>query len=179
MKYVKCGIAARQLGVHVNTLRNWANEGKVKTIRTPGNHRLYAVESLIKEHDAETICYCRVSSPKQRDDLERQAAYMREKYPNAVIVCDIGSGLNFKRKGLRSILERLLCGDVIEIVVAHRDRLARPGFDFIQFITKRNGGKIVVLDGDSHSPEEELTKDPLTILHVFSCRIRRLRKYKV
>ena len=104
---------------------------------------------------------------------------MREKYPSAVIVCDIGSGLNFKRKGLRSILERLLCGDVIEIVVAHRDRLARFGFDFIQLITERNGGKIMVLDGTSHSPEEELTKDLLTILHVFSCRMRRLRKYKV
>lgn len=179
MKYVKCGIAARQLGVHVNTLRNWANEGKVKTIRTPGNHRLYAVESLVKEHDAETICYCRVSSQKQRDDLERQAAYMREKYPSAVVVCDIGSGLNFKRKGLRSILERLLCGDVLEIVVANRDRLARFGFDLIQFIAERNGGKIVVLDGTSHSPEEELTKDLLTILHVFSCRMHGLRKYKV
>ena len=104
---------------------------------------------------------------------------MREKYSDAIIVCDIGSRFSLKKKGLHSILERLLCGDIIEIVVAHRDRFARFGFDFIQLITERNGEKIMVLDGTSHSPEEEFTKDLLTILRVFSCRMRRLRKYKV
>jgi hypothetical protein len=103
---------------------------------------------------------------------------MRGKYPNAEIVKDIGSGINFKRKGLLSLLERSMSGAVITLVVAYRDRLARFGSGIIEFILNRNGGKIVVLNEVSLSPEEELTRDLLTILHVFSCRLHGLRKYK-
>jgi hypothetical protein len=103
---------------------------------------------------------------------------MRSKYPNAEIVKDIGSGINFKRKGLLSILERSISGAIITLVVAYRDRLARFGSGIIEFILNRNGGKIVVLNEVSLSPEEELTKDLLTILHVFSCRLHGLKKYK-
>ncbi|MBQ6664864.1 MAG: IS607 family transposase, partial [Synergistaceae bacterium] len=125
-----------------------------------------------------TICYCRVSSAKQRDDLNRQVAYMREQYPDAEIVKEIGSGINFKRNGLCRILERAMRGDVITLVVAYKDRLARFGADIIEFVLNQNGGKLVVLNEVSLSPEEELTRDLLTILHVFSCRLHGLRKYK-
>ena len=125
-----------------------------------------------------TVCYCRVSSPKPRDDLERQIEFMREKHPQAEIIKDLGSGLNFKRKGRLSLLERAMQGDSLQLVVAHRDRLARFGLDLIKYIIEKNGGELVVLDQTTYSPEEELSQDLLNILHVFSCRMHGLRNYK-
>ena len=126
----------------------------------------------------ETICYCRVSSPKQRDDLQRQVVFMRERYPDARVVTDVGGGLNFQRKGLVALLERLHRGDKLRIVVAHRDRLARFGFDLIRWMAEQNGGEIVVLGNTDYSPQQELTEDILAILHTFSCRLHGLRRYR-
>ena len=103
---------------------------------------------------------------------------MREKFPGAEIIEDFGSGINFKRKGLQRILERLLCGDKRRIVVAHRDRLARFGSEVIRCLVEQNGGEVVVLNKTAHSPEEELTADLLEILHVFSSRMYGLRRYR-
>ena len=88
------------------------------------------------------------------------------------VVSDIASGLNFKRKGLNTILVRLLKGDKFTLVVTHRDRLARFGFELIEFLIQQNGGKLVVLDNGSNEPSEEskLTTDILSILHHFSCK---------
>ncbi|MBQ3346319.1 MAG: IS607 family transposase, partial [Synergistaceae bacterium] len=176
--------AAQLSGLHPNTIRNWADEGKIYSTRTKGGHRRVDISEYIMPKPEEkigqkyTICYCRVSSAKQRDDLNRQVAYMREQYPDAEIVKEIGSGINFKRNGLCRILERAMRGDVITLVVAYKDRLARFGADIIEFVLNQNGGKLVVLNEVSLSPEEELTRDLLTILHVFSCRLHGLRKYK-
>ena len=102
---------------------------------------------------------------------------MREKFPEAEVIEDFGSGINFKRKGLQRILERLLRGDKLRIVVAHRDRLARFGGEVIRFLVEQNGGEVVVLNQTSLSPEQELTADLLEILHVFSSRMYGLRRY--
>ena len=126
----------------------------------------------------ETICYCRVSSPKQRDNLQRQVVFMRERYPDARVVTDVGGGLNFQRKGLVALLERLHRGDKLRIVVAHRDRLARFGFDLIRWMAEQNGGEIVVLGDTDYSPQQELTEDIRAILHTFSCRLHGLRRYR-
>jgi excisionase family DNA binding protein len=102
--YIPSRKAAQQLGCHLNTLRKWANEGKIPYIKTASGQRRYNVDEFIgKQTNATTICYCRVSSPKQRDDLERQVEYMRANYPQAEIIKDastklstgIGSGLNY------------------------------------------------------------------------------------
>jgi predicted site-specific integrase-resolvase len=171
--------AVQHLGLHPNTLRKYADEGKIKTIKNEAGQRLFDVQSYVNGSTRTSfVCYCRVSSVKQRDDLVRQVIYMQSLYPEAEIVRDIGSGLNFKRKGLRSLLDRLMRGDQLTLVVAHRDRLARFGFDLIQYMVEQNGGKIVVLDSTVHSPESELTQDLLSILHVFSCRMHGLRKYR-
>jgi predicted site-specific integrase-resolvase len=98
-------------------------------------------------------------------------------FPKAEIIFDIGSGLNFKRKGLKTLLERLMRRDQFTLVVAYRDRLARFGFELIEWMVEQNGGKILVLDNNVHSPESELTADLLSIIHVFSCRMHGLRKY--
>jgi len=171
--------AVKELGLHPNTLRKYADEGKIKSIKNEAGQRLFDVQSYVgSAARTSLVCYCRVSSTKQRDDLDRQVAYMQSLYPGCEIIRDIGSGINFKRKGLRSLLDRLLQGDKLTLVVAHRDRLARFGFELIQYMVESNGGSVVVLDSTVHSPESELTADLLSILHVFSCRMHGLRKYR-
>lgn len=178
MAYVPLRIAVKKLGLHPNTLRRYADEGKIQYIKNEGGQRLYDVEAYIRgAARASLVCYCRVSSSKQKDDLQRQIAYMQSIYPEAEVVSDIGSGLNFKRKGLRSILDRLLCGDKLKIVVACRDRLCRFGFELIQYMVEQNGGEILVLDQTVHCPQTELTTDLLSIIHVFSEGMHGLRKY--
>lgn len=191
MPWVKGSAATQVLNVHANTLRRWADTGVIKSIRTPGRMRLYDVESLsgdvaasrqAPENDrraagAVKIAYCRVSSAKQKDDLQRQITFMQEKCPEYEIVTDIGSGINFKRKGLRSILERALNGELQEVCVSHRDRLCRFGFELIKWLLERQRVKLVVLSNENTSPQQEFTEDLLAIVHVFSCRFNGLRRY--
>ncbi|MGH8488960.1 MAG: IS607 family transposase [Gammaproteobacteria bacterium] len=177
MAYVPLRIACKLLGVHPNTLRKWANDGRIGTIWTEGGHRRFDIDGYLRRGGTSLVCYCRVSSPKQKDDLTRQIAYMRQKWPGSEIVQDIGSGLNFKRKGLRSLLERALRGEKLQIVVAHRDRLARFGFELIEFIVGYAGGSVLVLDRVSLSPEAELGQDLCAIIHVFSCRLNGRRSH--
>lgn len=169
-------------GLSANTLRKYADNGTIKAVKPNGRTRLFDVTDLhnlkgVPDGRPSVVCYCRVSSPKQKDDLARQVASMRQRFPQADIVQDIGSGLNFKRKGLRSVLQRLLQGDKFTLIVAHRDRLCRFGFDLVSYLFEQNGGEIVVLDNPEASPERELTEDLLAILHVFSCRMHGLRRY--
>ena len=179
MPYIPGRKAAVQLGIHQNTLRRYSDEGRIQTIRTASGQRRYDVDAFVRESsDATVVCYCRVSGAKQREDLVRQVCFMRERYPDAEIVSDIGGGLDFRRKGLVSLLERLHRGDKLRIVVAHRDRLARFGFELIQWLAEQNGGGVLVLNNADYSPEQELTQDILAILHTFSCRLHGLRRYK-
>ena len=179
MAYVPLREAVKKLGLHPNTLRKYADNGKIESIKNEAGQRLFNVESYLRGATRTSfVCYCRVSSTKQRDDLGRQIAYMQSLYPDAEIIKDIGSGINFKRKGLQALLDRLMRGDKLTLVVACRDRLARFGFELIQYMVEQNGGQIVVLDNTVHSPESELTSDLLSILHVFSCRMHGLRKYR-
>jgi putative resolvase len=170
--------AIKQTGLCGNTLRKYADDGTIPSIRTPSGQRLFDVEAWIgTNRSASVICYCRVSSAKQRDDLERQVHRLRELFPKAEVIRDIGSGLNFKRKGLQTLLERLLRGDKLKVVVAHRDRLVRFGFDAIRFLVEKNGGELLVLDQSVGSAESELVSDLLSILHHFSCRMHGMRSH--
>ncbi len=179
MSYLPSRKAAERLGLHPQTLRRYARQGKIPFYRNFGGQRLYDVDTFLRgQTDPETVCYCRVSSAKQRGDLQRQVAQMWELYPTAQIVTDVAGGLNWKRKGLLSILERLRHGDKLQIVVAHRDGLARFGFELIQWLVQQNGVSVVVLNQPDASPESELTGDLLAILHSFSCRMHGLRRYQ-
>ncbi|WP_156331974.1 MULTISPECIES: IS607 family transposase [Planktothricoides] len=170
------------IGVCLHTLRRWERDGKIQAIRTPSGQRRYDIASYTgisnKRTQRAIIAYARVSSRGQKADLDRQAAKLLELYPNAELVTDIASGLNFKRKGLRAILERVRQGDVGFIVVAHRDRLVRFGFDLRTWLCELDKTKIVVLNQDSLSPERELVEDILAIVHIFSRQLYRLTKYK-
>jgi len=169
------------LGISIDRLRRLAENGTISTIRTPGGQRRYDVQGYLDaqtDTTLTTIGYCRVRGKSQSDDLASQVAYLQRHYPEAEIIKDFGSGINFKRKGLRTLLERILRGDKLRIVVAHRDRLARFGGEVIQFLVEQNGGEVVVLNETVYSPEEELATDLLAILHVFSYRMPGLRRYR-
>lgn len=180
------------LGVTTETLRKWANSGKIRFSETPTGRKLYNKQDVFtiinrteikKKPEKRKIAYCRVSSQKQQDDLERQKEFFRLKYPKHDLVTDIGSGINWKRKGLQAILEQSMLGNVSEVVVAHRDRLCRFAFELIEFILSKHGVKLVVLNSDSSgSPKEstvdqELSDDILSIIHVYSCRQMGRRRY--
>lgn len=175
--------AMRITGLSANTLRKYADNGTIRASRIGNGQRLFDTSSFHqgwkeREEGKPIVCYCRVSSGKQRDDLARQVVFMRERFPEAEIIKDIGSGLNFKRKGLDSILRRLMQGDKFTLIVAHRDRLCRFGFDLIESMFDKNGGEIMVLDKSELSPQRELVEDLLSIIHVFSCRLHGLRRYE-
>jgi predicted site-specific integrase-resolvase len=185
-EYVNTKEAKELLRVTATTLRRWDKEGKIQVIRTPSGIRMYnkkCIREILGQVSStqpkQNIIYCRVSSKKQVNDLERQKDFLRSNYPNHKLVSDIGSGINFKRKGLQKILELAMQGKVGEVVVSNRDRLCRFGFDLIEWILSKTNTKLMVFDKtDTESSSEELSKDILAIIHVFSCREMGKRRYK-
>lgn len=186
-RFLSTGKASKVLGVHPNTLRIWYKENKIQGYTSDSGRFFFDINSIKNkvntkkeelDDNRKKICYCRVSSRQQKNDLEKQVQYLESIYPEHDIIKDIGSGLNFKRPGLQKVVEQVLRGSVSELVVAHRDRLCRFGFELMQFIVESSGAKLVVLDETRLSPERELQQDLLNILHVFSCRMYGLRKYK-
>jgi predicted site-specific integrase-resolvase len=188
-RYLRPEDASRVFKVTKQTLVNWANEGKIECKRTPGGHRRYLKSDVLRisrdvsdkptVDDRKSVCYCRVSTAGQKEDLERQVEFFKTKYPTYEIIRDIGSGLNFKRKGLKTLLEYTERGTLKEVVVTHRDRLCRFGFDLLKTIIESRNGSIVVLDQQTTSPEKELVDDILQIITVFSSRLHGLRSWSV
>jgi excisionase family DNA binding protein len=182
--YVPPRVAASRLGVSTKTLERWLEAGKIEGIFTQGGQRRYNLDSVIPvrpgnpRDERATVLYARVSSRSQRTDLEQQVNFLKSRYPDAEIITDIGSGLNFKRKGLQALLDRVLNNTIKLIVVAHKDRLCRFGFDIISWLCTRQQTKILVLDQKNLGAEREMVEDILAIVHVFSCRLYGLRKYK-
>ena len=189
MNHYKPHEFADMVGVSVKTLQRWDNDGKLKAHRTPADRRYYTHKQYVDyvgENPAakgKTIIYTRVSTSNQKDDLENQVGFLRE-YANAkgVIVDDvfedIGSGLNYNRKKWNKLLEDCMLGEVKTIIVAHRDRFIRFGFDWFEKFLKTNGVEIIVVNNEKLSPQDELVNDLISIIHVFSSRIYGLRKYK-
>ena len=187
--YIHIREARKLLGVSTQTLHNWDKAGKIRTTRLPSGTRLYHKSDVyeilgvdVRSMESPTrqkIVYARVSSKKQEDDLKRQTDLLQQKYPNHNLVTDIGSGINWKRKGLQTILELAVSGELEEIVVAHRDRLCRFAFELIEFIFSQTKTRIIVLDSeDGKSSEQELADDVLSIIHVYSCRKLGKRRYR-
>ena len=181
------------LRVSQRTLLLWEERGTIRSFKTKGRHRRYLKSDIFdiindgeskekeKEEDKRRdICYCRVSTKEQKEDLERQIEFFRYKYPNHEIIHDFGSGINFRRKGFNQILVSAIKGNIREIVVTHKDRLCRFGFELISRIIKEGSdGKIVVLNQKETSPEKELVDDIISIITVFSSRIYGLRSHKI
>lgn len=174
---------SKLIGVTQQTLLQWANDGKLQVQKTQGGHRRYVYANLTNASEARSnekkqFIYARVSSAKQHKDLQRQIALLQTNYPTFEVIQDIGSGINFRRRGLMSLLERVFEGNVSKVVVAHRDRLTRFGFELFEYIFTRFGVSIEVLsDEDIKEPHTELAKDLLSIVTVFSARYYGSRNY--
>lgn len=179
---------ARRIGRSASTVRRWDRDGVLLSKRLPSGHR-YFDETDVRQvlgtgHDQRfVIVYCRVSSHGQRDDLQSQVSAMEAYCLGAGIAVDewiqeVGGGMNFKRKQFLALMDRVSSGEISRLIVAHKDRLVRFGFDLLDHIAKRNGCVIEVVNQESLSPQEEMTEDLLSIVHTFSCRLYGMRKYK-
>ena len=181
---------AKKLNVSVKTLQRWDNAGILKAQRSPTGRRYYTGAQYLeyigqpaKQETRSVIIYARVSSAGQKDDLKNQITFLRE-YANAKgiivdeVLTDIGSGLNFKRKKWNELLMRAQNKEFSQILIAHKDRFIRFGFEWYQQWLAQYGIEIVVVNNEELSPEKEMVEDLISVIHVFSCRIYGLRKYK-
>lgn len=191
MKMYKPNEFAEMLGVSVKTLQRWDNEGKLIAFRNPANRRYYTHDQYLDylgktnttKDTKKTVIYARVSSSGQKDDLKNQVEFLRQ-FANArgiivdEVLEDIGSGLNYNRKKWNRLLEDCMTGNVKAIIIAHTDRFIRFGYEWFERFLKLNGVEVIVVNNETLSPEEEMVQDLISIIHVFSCRIYGLRKYK-
>lgn len=188
-KYYSIREFSKILGVSAQTLRNWDSNGKLKPHHTSSNgYRYYSHEQLnqvmnIKPNlDRKIVGYCRVSSNKQKDDLERQIESMRmyliSKGKPFEIIADIGSGINYKKKGLRELIKLITQNKVDRVVVIYKDRLLRFGFELIEYIASLYNCEIEIIDNTEKSEQQELVEDLVQIITVFSCRLQGKRANK-
>lgn len=177
--FVSSKEAQKFYNVSPETLRLWAEKGEIEYQKTKGGHRRYKIINRNKKPGCrKSYIYARVSSKKQEKDLKSQIKFLQEKYPKHKVLSDIGSGINTRRKKFKTLLDRLLDGNVEEIVVAHKDRLSRFNFDIIQFICKKLGTRLIVVNEEREKePNEELAEDLMSIVTVFSARYHGRRKY--
>jgi len=149
---------------------------KVKYEKLEDEDEIFKLETEEKLN----ICYARVSTQSQKDDLERQIKLLKKKYPDYLLIKDIGSGINYNRRGFKKIFELSIKGKINELVIVHKDRFVRFGYDFFEeIIMSYSGGKIIILEKEKDlEPEEELVMDVLQVLNVFTAKMNGLRKYK-
>ena len=181
---------AELLGVSVKTLQRWDRDGILKANRTPTDRRYYTYEQYLQfkgiqtENDIrDTVIYARVSTRNQKDDLQNQVEFLKQ-FCNAkgIIVnqCveDFGSGLNYNRKKWNKLLDEVMANKIKAIVISNKDRFIRFGYDWFEKFCEKFNTKIIIVNNETLSPNEELVQDIISILHVFSCRLYGLRKYK-
>lgn len=178
--------AAYLLGVSTDTLRRWEKEGKITSSRTEGGHRRYDLTDILKDKEDEglTILYARVSTRPQLKDLARQIAVLEtyaeiKGWKNCQTIKDIGSGVNYRKKGLSKLLSILVEGQATRLVLTTKDRLLRFGSELVFSLCELYGVEVVILNKDpDSSPEEELVKDVLEIITVFSAKLHSMRSRK-
>ena len=181
---------AELLGVSVKTLQRWDRDGILKANRTPTNRRYYTYDQYLQfkgiqtENDIrDTVIYARVFTRNQKDDLQNQVEFLKQ-FCNAkgIIVnqCieDFGSGLNYNRKKWNRLLDEVMANKIKTIVISNKDRFIRFGYDWFEKFCEKFNTKIIIVNNETLSPNEELVQDIISILHVFSCRLYGLRKYK-
>jgi putative resolvase len=186
-KHISIGEVAKTLGVSVVTLRRWEKIGKLNSIfRTFGNHRRYNifdVQKLFNKNKRINICYARVSSHDQKKDLITQGDFLlahckNKSVENVELINDLGSGLNFKKKGLKRLIDLIIHSKIDTIYLTHKDRLLRFGSELVINIAKEFGTKIEILNTKIQSFEEQLANDVLEIITVCSARLYGSRSHK-
>lgn len=191
MTIYKVGEFSEKVGVSISTLQRWDRTNVLKSRRTPTNQRYYTDEDLNKvlnlesetESKRKNVGYCRVSTQGQKQNLEKQKEFVSVySLSHGVILdeiyTDIGSGLNYQRKNWSILLKQVEANEIDKIYVTYKDRFVRFGYEWFEEFCASHGTEIIVLNQKQTSPEEELTEDLLSILHLFSERSYGLRKYK-
>jgi excisionase family DNA binding protein len=184
------GKTAKEVGVSIDTLRRWEREGKIVSQRTAGGHRRYDLE-VVKRYIAGksettekvTVIYARVSTASRKNDLAMQVQKMELycaahgwKYRS---IEDIGSGLNYNKKGLQELIKLIETNQVDRLVLNYKDRLLRFGSEIIFEMCRYHNVEVIVLNEDEHkTSEEELVEDVLSIITVFSAKLYGSRSHK-
>ena len=180
---------AEMIGVSVKTLQRWDREHKLIAQRTPTDRRYYTHKQyvdymgIVQQVKGKTIIYTRVSTSNQKDDLKNQIEFLQQ-FTNSKgiivdeIIQDVGSGLNYNRKKWNKLIENCMKNEIDTIIVTHKDRFIRFGYEWFERFLSKFDVKLIVVNNEFLSPQEELVQDIISILHVFSCRIYGLRKYK-
>ena len=189
-KIYSIGQFAEMIGKSVHTLQVWDRKGILKAYRSPSDRRYYThfqyleymgVSGLTEKVN---VIYARVSTRNQKDDLDNQIRFLQQYtfnqgIPVHEVLYDFGSGMNYKREKWNKLIDMCFDDKVSTIIISHKDRFVRFGFDWISDLLKRlTNTTILVVENVSTSPEEDLIQDLISIIHVFSCRVYGLRKYK-
>jgi predicted site-specific integrase-resolvase len=187
----RIGEFASRVGRSASTVRRWEREDRITAKRTASGQRYFTDDDVravlqipaIDPADREVVVYCRVSSPGQKPDLESQVTAMERFCLGRGIavtrwVREIGGGMNLRRPKFTALMDDVADGRVATLLIAHKDRLARFGFEYLEHVAERTGCEIIVANQESLSPERELTEDLLAIVHTFSCRLYGLRNYR-
>jgi predicted site-specific integrase-resolvase len=190
MEYYTIGQFSKLVGKSIQTLRLWDTENKLKPHHvSDGGHRYYSSQQVLQvtkqplpASERKIIGYCRVSSPKQKDDLERQIdhvkTYMIAKGYSFDIITDIGSGINYNKKGLSKLLNMITDYGVEKVVILYKDRLLRIGYELVENLCVKYGTVIEIIDHTEKTEEQELVEDLVQIVTVFSCRLQGKRANK-
>jgi putative resolvase len=179
----------KRIHVSVKTLQRWDRQGVLRAHRTPTNRRYYTAADLeailpqATQAGRKTVAYCRVSSVAQKPDLENQQRLLSSYCTARGLAVDewiseIGGGLNFKRKQFLRLVDAVIAGEVSTLVIAHKDRLARFGYNLLAHLCETHECKLIVMNTEQLSPEQELVQDLITITHTFSSRLYGLRNYR-
>ncbi|WP_208280155.1 IS607 family transposase [Massilia oculi] len=188
-KFVSIGTAAQALGVSTSTLRRWEASGRLTPVRTEGGQRRYDLAALRPETQGgaqavrKTVAYARVSSHDQQADLERQKRVL-ELYCASHgwafdMITDLGSGMNYRKKGLKRLLDGIVEDEVGRLVLTHKDRLLRFGAELIFSLCQARQVEVVIINqGEDTNFEEELASDVLEIITVFSARLYGSRSHR-
>jgi putative resolvase len=186
--------AAQMLGVTVKTMQRWEREGRLVPIaRSETNRRRYTTDQIqeflgmrkygVVDSSKRMVAYCRISSQAQKPDLKNQRRILEEfciakGLANVEFIEEVGGGLNFERKKFTALMDAVGRGEVGMLIIAHKDRLTRFGFEWFAHYAKINGCELLVLNQERWSPEQEMVQDLMTIVHCFSSRLYGLRNYR-
>ena len=191
MEYLSIGKMAKSLGVTEQTLRNWDKSGRLKPAYVAETgYRYYSDEQLAKakglfyegSHERYVLGYCRVYTKKQSENLDTQIECVRQyciaKGYSFKIITDIGSGINYNKRGLQDLLSKVMNNEVSRIVIMYKDRLVRFGFELIEYVCKYHNVEIEVIDLTEKFGQEELKDDLIQITTDFNSKLadRRLNK---
>jgi putative resolvase len=188
MAMYSVGEFSKKVRKSVSTLQRWDRNGAFPALRTPTGRRYYTDDSVkvllgIPKEKRVPVVYCRVSSTAQKPDLSNQRKVLEDfciarGWESVETIEEIGGGLNFKRRHFLALMDRIGNGEISRLILAHKDRLVRFGFEYFEHFCSLHGCEIHVLNTQTLSPQEEMVQDLMTIVHCFSSRLYGLRNYR-